>query len=123
MKKLLALIPGPWKWAAGGFAALVLIGGLTWLVHDWRASAAKIAGLEHDLKEERALHLALENQYRAQIDALAQERRAADERAVSLGQLQKGVNEDAKTNDRPAGPLLRNYLDRLHRAHEGKPAP
>lgn len=123
MKKLLDLIPGPWKWAAGGLALLAVIGGLAWLVHDWRAGNARITELERDLKEERALHLTLETQYRAQIDALADERRAADARAASLDELQKGVKEDAKTNDRPSGPLLRNYLDRLRRAHEGSPAP
>ncbi len=123
MKKLLDLIPGPWKWAAGGIAALVMIGGLAWLVHDWRAGTARIAALEKDLKDERALHFTLEGQYRAQIDALANERRAADERAIALDQLEKGVTQDAKDNDRPAGPVLRNYLDRLHRAHEGNAAP
>ncbi len=123
MKNLLALIPGPWKWAAGGFLVLAMVGGLSWFIHDWRASAAKIAILERDLKNERALHLTLENQYRAQIDALANERRAADARALALDELEKGVTNDAKKNDRPAGPVLRNYLERLHRAHEGGTAP
>lgn len=123
MKNLLALIPGPWKWAAGGVLLLAMIGGLSWFIHDWRASAAKIAILERDLKNERALHLTLENQYRAQIDALANERRAADARALALDELEKGVTNDAKKNDRPAGPVLRNYLERLHRAHEGGTAP
>lgn len=123
MKNLLALIPVPWKWAAGGILLLSMIGGLSWFIHDWRASAAKIAILERDLKNERALHLTLENQYRAQIDALANERRAADARALALDELEKGVTNDAKKNDRPAGPVLRNYLERLHRAHEGGTAP
>ncbi len=123
MKNLLALIPGPWKWAAGGFLVLAMVGVLSWFIHDWRASAAKIAILERDLKNERALHLTLENQYRAQIDALANERRAADARALALDELEKGVTNDAKKNDRPAGPVLRNYLERLHRAHEGGTAP
>ncbi len=123
MKKLLDLIPGPWKWAAGGIGLLVFIGGFAWLIDDWQDSTAKIAKLERDLKDERALHLTLENQYKAQIDALANERRAANARALTLNQLEKGVTNDAKTNDRPTGPVLRNYLDRLYRAHEGNPAP
>lgn len=123
MKKLLDLIPGPWKWAAGGIALLVIIGGFAWLIDDWRDATAKIAKLERDLKDERALHLTLENQYKAQIDALANERRAANARAIVLDQLEKGVTTDAKANDRPTGPVLRNYLNGLHRAHEGNPAP
>lgn len=123
MKKLLDLIPGPWKWAAGGFALLVMIGGLSWLFHDWRESAAKIDRLERDLKDERALHLTLENQYKAQINALANERREAEARANALSELEKGVTKDAKENDRPAGPVLRNYLERLHRTHQGRTTP
>lgn len=123
MKKLLDLIPAPWKWVAGGVALLVLIGGFSWLVRDWRAGTAKIAVLERELKQERALHLTLEGQYKAQIDALANERRVAEARANALSELEKGVTQDAKENDRPAGPVLRNYLERLRRAHEGRPTP
>lgn len=123
MNKLLALIPGHWKWAAGGIALLIMIGGFSWLIHDWRDGTAKIAALERDLKDERALHLTLEGQYKAQIDALANERRAAEARAIALDELEKGVTTDAKENDRPAGPVLRNYFDRLYRAHAGNAAP
>lgn len=123
MKKLLNLIPRPWKWAAGGIALLAFIGGFAWLIDDWRDSTAKIAKLERDLKDERALHLTLESQYKAQIDALTNERRAASARAIALNQLEKGVTNDAKTNDRPTGPVLRNYLNGLHRTHEGNATP
>lgn len=123
MKKLLGLIPAPWKWAAGGVALLVLLGGFSWLVRDWRDATAKISTLERELKDERELHITLEGQYKAQIDALANERRAAEARANALSELEKGVTQDAKENDRPAGPVLRNYLERLHRTHQGRPTP
>jgi hypothetical protein len=122
MLKLLSLIPGPWKWAAGGIAALVLFGGLTWLIHDWRASAVQIAALQNQLQEERAAHDALDKQYKAQIEALANERAAAQARATALTQLEREVNNDAKENDRAVGPVLQRYFERLHNAHDGTKA-
>lgn len=112
--KILSLIPTPWKWAAAGFAALVIIGGFFWMVNDWRAGAVKIAALQKNLQEERTILNALDKQYKAQIEALANERLEAQTRALALDELEREVNQNAKENDRTVGPVLQHYFERLH---------
>lgn len=121
--KLFSLIPTPWKWAAGGLAMLVVLGGFVWMVNDWRAGAVKIAALEKNLQEERTIRNALDKQYRAQIEALANERLEAQARALALDELEREVNQNAKENDRTVGPVLQHYFERLHSTLETGAAP
>lgn len=106
-----AWLKGNFKWVMAGLA----VGTVLFTLHSLKNAGREIGQLRAGLSAEREVRSAIEADYRALVDALEQEKRAAESIAAATDHLTREI-ANVSDQDRPVGPVLRRTLDGLRDA-------
>jgi len=104
-----------WKWLSGALAGLLIVGSFVFTLHKLKNADREIGQLTANLTAERKVRTALEADYQALVTALEKEKQEAENTAAAADKITKDIN-DARDQNRPAGPVLRRAIDSLRDA-------